>query len=74
MEEEIEDYLKDHYRLKLEVKLKEFRHYIINLMFPEATAEINFTYDNHFTFDANMGNLTRYINQCILEYFQKVGV
>lgn len=71
MEEKIEDYLKENYKLKLEVKFKEFRHYIVNLLFPEATAEINFTYDNKFTFDANMESLKRFIDKCILEYFKK---
>jgi len=74
MEEQIEDYLQDHYILDLEVKLKEFRHYLVYIKFDQLTAEINFTYDNHFTFDANMQSLTRYIDQCILQYYKKEGI
>lgn len=70
MEEEIEDYLKESYRLKLEVKFKEFRHYDIIIKFDSAECKISFTYDTRFTFEVNMESLKRYIDKCILEYFK----
>ena len=74
MEEEIEEYLQKHYILDIEVKFKEFRNYLVNVKFDKLTAEIKFTYDNHYTFEVNMASLMNYIDKCILEYFKKEGV
>lgn len=74
MEDEIEEYLQIHYILNIEVKFKEFRNYLVLVKFDQFIAEVNFTYDNHFTFDANMNSLTKFIDQCILKYFKKEGV
>lgn len=74
MEDEIEEYLQNHYILNIEVKFKEFRNYLVLVKFDQFIAEVNFTYDNHFTFDANMNSLTKFIDQCILKYFKKEGV
>lgn len=72
MEEEIEEFLKDNYKnLEIEVKFNDFRNYIIILTFPETKAKIDFTYDNHFTFECNMQALENYINNQIIKYYRK---
>lgn len=72
MELEIEDYLieKYHNRLKLEVEFEDFRKYKVIITFPEAVAEIKFTYDNKFTFEVNMLSLISYIDEQILHYYK----
>ena len=72
MELEIEDYLNEKYhnRLKLEVLFEDFRKYKVILTFPEAVAEIKFTYDNNFVFDVNMMYLMQLIDEQILEYYK----
>lgn len=72
MELEIEDYLikKYHNRLKLEVVFEDFRKYKVIITFPEAVAEIKFTYDNNFVFDVNMMYLMQFIDEQILEYYK----
>lgn len=72
MELEIEDYLieKYHNRLKLEVEFEDFRKYKIIITFPEAVAIIKFTYDNKFTFENNMINLIKYVDEQIIKYYK----
>lgn len=72
MELEIEDYLieKYHNRLKLEVVFEDFRKYKIIITFPEAVAEIKFTYDNNFTFEVNMLSIESFIDKQIIDYYK----
>lgn len=71
MEGKIEDFLCENYKnLQIGVEFKDFRKYQVNLIFENATAQISFTYDNHFTFEINMNSLMNYIDKCIIEYFK----
>lgn len=72
MELEIEEELLKRYKnLKIKVKFKDFRKYIIELEFIDDTAFIEFTYDNHFIFEVNMNSLSNFIDQVILEYYRR---
>ena len=71
MEEEIQDYLDDHYILKIKVNFLEFRKYEIEMEFEKLICKINFTYDNHYTFESNMISLSKCIEDCILKYYRK---
>lgn len=71
MENEIENYLKNKFktRLQIEVKFIDFRNYKILLYFQEDTAIINFIYDSNFDFNVNMEVLTKYCIEQIVKYY-----
>lgn len=73
MELELEEKLKEVYnkRININVKFKEFRHYEVYLKFLEDTAKIDFTYDNHFTFEININSLCNFIDKVIVEYYRR---